>query len=288
MTFLALLTKELRLRMRRERTMWVIIVYVLLMGLFGWFFISRFSNVNSYGPFGLNTTGLYLYVLLSQIQLFLILFITPAFTATAINGEKERQTFDLLLCSRLSAFSLIAGKLVAGLTNALLLVAASLPIFSLVFFFGGVSPLQVLAALLIYVATTVLVGSCGLFFSTILSRPAASTAVTYMTGMLWLIAPLVIYLILTASGTGQPSNQLPNLFLLNPAVALISTYPFGSSYIFSIAGLMISPWIAYSVFDLVAAAIFFTLSMRAAKPRPIKLPWLRNEKQARSKTTASA
>jgi DNA-binding transcriptional regulator of glucitol operon len=52
MTFLALLTKELRLRMRRERTIWVIIIYIALMGLLGWFFISRFTSVNGYSPYG--------------------------------------------------------------------------------------------------------------------------------------------------------------------------------------------------------------------------------------------
>ena len=41
MTFVALLTKELRLRLRRERTIWVIIIYLLVMGLLGFLFISQ-------------------------------------------------------------------------------------------------------------------------------------------------------------------------------------------------------------------------------------------------------
>ena len=159
MTFLALLTKELRLRMRRERTIWVIIVYILLMGLLGWFFISSFNNGYGYNAYNLSNVGTQLYTLLAMVQLFLILFITPAFTSTAMNGERERQTYDLLLCSRLSSFSLVSGKLVAGLANALLLIAASAPLFSLVFFFGGISPTQVLTALLVFVVTTFMVGS---------------------------------------------------------------------------------------------------------------------------------
>ncbi len=110
MTFAALLTKELRLRLRRERTIWVLITYLLVMTLLGFLFISRTSAYNSNS---VSTLGLGLYTLLVFVQLFLIMFITPAFTATSINGEKERQTFDLLLCSRLSAFELVAGKLVA-------------------------------------------------------------------------------------------------------------------------------------------------------------------------------
>src|SRR5947209_1366980 len=57
MTFLALLTKELRLRMRRERTIWVIIAYILLMGLMGWFFISSFINGYGYKTYNLSSVG---------------------------------------------------------------------------------------------------------------------------------------------------------------------------------------------------------------------------------------
>src|SRR5579885_3517390 len=193
MTFLALLTKELRLRMRRERTIWVIIVYILLMGLLGWFFIGRFTDYNGfYNSNGLSDTGVSLYVLLSMVQLLLIVFITPAFTATTVNGEKERQTYDLLLCSRLSAFSLVSGKLAAGLMNALV------------------------------------VGTFGLFCSTVFSRPAVSTAIAYMAGVIWLIIPLMgiaIDFIWASVRPASSPNQFPFILVWNPVEALISTYP---------------------------------------------------------------
>src|SRR5438270_12603371 len=126
------------------------------MGFLGFLFVGRSNSYNSYA---LSTLGTTLYTLFAFVQLFLILFITPAFTTTSINGEKERQTFDLLLCSRLSAFELVAGKLVAGLANALLLIAASIPLFSLVFFFGGVGPAQVVQTTLVFIVTAFVVGT---------------------------------------------------------------------------------------------------------------------------------
>jgi ABC-type transport system involved in multi-copper enzyme maturation permease subunit len=266
MTFVALLTKELRLRLRRERTMWVIIIYILLMGLLGWFYISRFSNINGYNNLSLSDAGLNLYILLSQVQLFLIIFITPAFTSTTINGEKERQTFDLLLCSRLSAFSLVSGKLVAGLVNAFLLIAASVPIFSLVFFFGGVAPAQVASALLVYSITAIMIGTFGLFCSTIVSRPAVSTAVTYMSGILWMIMPIIIYLIVLSSGGYQGSSQPPIMFIWNPVVALLSTYPSNSTMFYRIGTENISPWIAYILLSIVGTIVLFLLSVWTVKP----------------------
>src|SRR5579871_5566693 len=188
MTFLALLTKELRLRMRRERTIWLLVAYVLLLGLAGWLVVQTATMTSSMTLLYIGQT---LYYLLSMLQLFLIIFITPAFTSTAINGERERQTFDLLLCSQLTGFTLVVGKLVAGLTNALLLIASSIPLFSLLFLFGGVAPVELLGVLAVYVATTLFVGTLGLFFSIIIKRPAVSTALTYLSNMFWLSSPFL-------------------------------------------------------------------------------------------------
>jgi ABC-type transport system involved in multi-copper enzyme maturation permease subunit len=292
MTFLALLTKELRLRMRRERTVWVIIVYILLMGLLGWFYISSFNNGYGYTAYSLSTVGTQLYTLLSEIQLFLILFVTPAFTSTAMNGEKERQTYDLLLCSRLSSFSLVSGKLVAGLANALLLIAASAPLFSLVFFFGGVSPIQVLTALLVFVVTTFMVGTFGMFCSTVFKRPAVSTSVTYMAGVLWLTMPLVIYFILLISNNLRGGYQQSALFIWNPIVALISTYSNnspGTAGFITVGKLNVIPWVGYTVLCVAATLVFFLLSMLAAKPTPInRLRMRRARKKASAEQNVSA
>jgi len=288
MTFLALLTKELRLRMRRERTVWVVIVYILLMGLLGGFYISRYANTtNGYAnSVTLSQTGSVLYILLSFVQLFLILFITPAFTSTSINGEKERQTFDLLLCSRLSSFALVSGKLVAGLANALLLIAAALPLFSLVFLFGGVSPTQVLSALLVYIITTVMLGTFGLFCSTLIKRPAVSTALVYITAVLWLIVPLVLYAILASTGGLQPSPHWPPLlFIWNPAIALYSTYAISGNQFYAFADIKVAPWIAYSILNSIATIVFFVLSMWTVKPESLrKLRARRNQHRQKNAT----
>ena len=291
MTFLALLTKELRLRLRRERTIWIIVIYILLMGLLGWFYISRFSGPNNTNGIGLGQLGKQLYYLLSMVQLFLIIFITPAFTATAVNGEKERQTFDLLLCSQLSAISLISGKLVAGLVNALLLIAASVPLFSFVFFFGGVSPSQVLLALLVFVITTIMIGTFGLLCSALLPRPAVSTAVSYMSGIIWMVMPLIITVILLASGTYRGQN--PEFFYLwNPVVALISTYPDGIGASYTIGTQHIPAWLTYSLISVVATVLFFILSVLVVKPNPFKRFRKQQKKRVRQlatpKTTAHA
>jgi len=270
MTFVALLTKELRLRLRRERTIWVIIIYLLVMSLLGFLFITR---TNSYNAYSLSSLGTGLYTLLAFLQLFLILFITPAFTTTSINGEKERQTFDLLLCSRLSSFTLIAGKLVAGLTNAFLLIAASIPLFSLVFFFGGVGPEQVVYAALIDIVTAIVVGTFGLFCSTILKRPTVSTAITYMFCVIWVLTPWVLSALLGLNVPFNGTGQTTYLFLGNPILAMMSTFDFGGgtfSSTFAFWKLNISPWVAYIVVNLLLTLLLILCSMRLVKPNPFR------------------
>ncbi len=269
MTFAALLTKELRLRLRRERSIWVIIIYLLVMGLLGFLFLSR---QNGYSGDVLSQVGGQLYILLSVVQLLLIMFITPAFTSTSINGEKERQTYDLLLCSRLSAFSLVAGKLVAGLANALLLIAASIPLFSLVFFFGGVSPQEFAETTLVFVMTAVVVGTFSLFCSTLLNRPQVSTVLSYMFCIIWALVPWLLTLLLAIStpATGSGQTAFPFPFLWNPILALVSTLPGQSQLVVrAVAGHVATPWKAYTIISLIATAILFLLSMWFVKPNPV-------------------
>jgi ABC-type transport system involved in multi-copper enzyme maturation permease subunit len=303
MTFRALLTKEMRLCLRRERTLWIIILYLCCMGAIGWFAISHYIvSSNALGNNDLSNLGVNLYRLLSLLQLLILIFITPAFTATAINGEKERQTFDLLACSRLSSAALISAKLLAGLVNAFLLIIAAIPFFSLAFFFSGIALEQVIDAFCIYTITVLLVGSFSLLCSSLIPRPAVSTIVAYLGSILWTMLPAVLTYILFALGDSQFYQFFPShirlLYMWNPISALMSTYPTNTAW-FSVyytgtymnpsvydAGLFgmafgygsiapywwgsipILPWIAYGSLSLLAACGCFFISMASVRLSP--------------------
>ena len=289
MTFSALLTKELRSRLRRERSIWLIIAYLSVLGLLGFVFLVR-ANAFSGGSrvYLLSQTGAQLYALLSFVQLAWVVFIAPAFTSTSINGEKERQTFDLLLCSKLSAFSLLTGKLIAGLANVLLLIAASIPIFSLVFFFGGVAPSQVFEMLLICVMTAIVAGTFGLFCSTVFQRPNVSTAIAYGFCVLWMFAYWVVYYLInsgTPPGNPRAIGWVQVLNAWNPIAALNSILSGGQVGVgggvgvsmFTFFRLHLAPWLAFTLVSLVVAVILFLLSSAFVKPdTPGRfLAWLR-------------
>ncbi len=269
MTFTALLAKELRSRLRRERSVWVIVVYLLAMGLLGFGFLQRQNAFNSgYQGSLLSQIGAQLYALLSFVQLFLIVFIAPAFTSTAINGEKERQTFDLLLCSKLTAFSLLAGKLIAGLVNVLLLIAASVPLFSLVFFFGGISPTQVLSTLVVFVMTALVAGTFSLFCSTLLHRPTVSTAVAYTFSVLWIFLYWIVYFLTMGSSSLANSRWFIWIQWLNASnpISALNSIMSGGAASSSLFRLHLIPWVAYTLVCLVLSIILFLLSTVFVKP----------------------
>jgi ABC-type transport system involved in multi-copper enzyme maturation permease subunit len=158
---------------------------------------------------------------LSIWELILILFIAPALTAGAIAGERERQTLDLLLCTRVRPSSIVVGKLVASLLFALLLLLASVPVFSVVFLFGGVELSQVVGVAAVLGITALVIGSIGLLFSTAMRRPMGATVVALIVAFLYIAVPMgtsVIYPTSIASRTPQAYAEFGN-----PAFALGST-----------------------------------------------------------------
>jgi ABC-type transport system involved in multi-copper enzyme maturation permease subunit len=201
----------------------------------------------------------------------LTIFITPVFTSGAVNAEKELKTYDMLICSQISSFSLVAGKLVAGLSNVLLLIIATIPLFSLVFFFGGFTPLHILQDLAVFVITAAMIASFALLCSTLFAKRSVSTAIAYMMVLLWLIGPFIyVYFVPAATVRDQQIDQqyILNVLVWNPLVILslnggFFTYLSGN-YIF--AGIQIVPWLAYIGFSAVTTLLFFLLSLCFAKP----------------------
>ncbi len=268
MTFFALLIKEMRLRMRQERTVWVLIVYVILLSLLGWLYLGPISGSTSASySSDWNTTGTALYQLLTTVQIVLIIFITPAFTSNAVNTEKELKTYDMLLCSQLSAFSLVAGKLIAGLSNVLLLIAAAIPLFSLVFFFGGFTPLHILQDLAMFVITAAMIASFGLFCSTLFAKRSVSTAIAYTSVLLWLAMPPLFADLAMMRGQAD-QQQILNVLVWNPIFILTFNGDTISSAppTYALAGIHLSRWLAYIIFSTGAMLLFLLLSLCFVKP----------------------
>lgn len=186
-----LMLKELRERMRGARAFVVLGVYLALMSGFA-ILVYLIERNNS--PITLTSVtgelGRRLFGGIVGLQLLLILFIAPAFTAGAISNERERKTYDLLHITLLPKPSFIIGKLQSALSYIFLLLLAAIPLQSIAFLFGGVTEVEVAIAFIILMVMAIAFGTVGLYFSTTVERTVTASIRAYalagiMTAGIW-------------------------------------------------------------------------------------------------------
>ena len=106
-----------------------------------------------------------LYVVVLTIEVVLLCLFVPSAAGGSIAGERERQTLDILLSSRMSVGEIVMGKLLSCISTAVLLVFTSVPILAVTSMYCGMQ-LSVLYQSAAYVGFFILfIGSIGVFCS---------------------------------------------------------------------------------------------------------------------------
>ena len=131
------------------------------------------------------------------IELLLIIFIAPAFTAGAITGERERQTYDLLQTTLLATPSFVIGKLESALGYILLLLLSGIPLQSIAFLFGGVTEAELVLSFVILIVTAIALGTVGIYFSAAMPRTLVASVRAYsvILGVMF-VAPVILATVL--------------------------------------------------------------------------------------------
>jgi len=113
-------------------------------------------------------------------QYLLASLMAPSFAAGAITGEKERNSYEMLLASPLRPGAIVLGKLLASLSHLAILIFCSLPVVMLCLPLGGISFYEVLAAYLGLFLSVVVFGLVSLAASSYFRRTSASLLVSYL------------------------------------------------------------------------------------------------------------
>ena len=168
----------------------------------------------------------------------------PALTSNTISGEKERQTLDVLLTTRMTPFEIVVGKYLSCITLGFLLVLSTMPFLSLVFIYGGMSLMQLFGLVLVEILEIAYIAAFGVFFSSLTKRTVFAVILSYVTlgilvggtlmgfGIIYLVGELInegisnyyyqnVY-------SGMPTQNIPEfhldigiyLLLLNPVVTI--------------------------------------------------------------------
>lgn len=269
-------------RMRTWRAPVVATLYLSLIGGVGYVVLNlavagfRQSNTGVIA----SQVGGQAFAWMAFFELALVGLFAPGVAAGAISGERERQTLDVLLVSRVSAFGIVWGKLVASLAYVLLLILTALPLFAAVFLFGGIDGWQFALSQVLIIGTALCLGSISLFFSALFRRSLAATVSSYAAAFFVLVGTAVVatlvslgqYFGATTPGS-TPTALIPAVWYFNPFFALLVVmFPvsgaaigmraflqmlfFGppASGVLPIGGPTVEPWTVVIVLEFVLAA----------------------------------
>jgi ABC-type transport system involved in multi-copper enzyme maturation permease subunit len=284
------LIKELRGRMRGGRAFVLITIYLLVLSGVTLLFYAALADVSASDLNAGRQIGKGLFLLIATVSLIEVCLITPALTAGGIAGEKERQTYDLLVSSLLSPWQIAWGKLGAALSFALLMILAVVPMMSLAFLFGGVSLAEVLIALAGLLATAVFYATIGLFWSAALRSTLGATSLAIGSIIMMLLGIPFLALIFTLIfGRELAPEWLNSALFVYLSGAFLYSHPFialqtteaqitsGENPFYSRVAigsdlaarghvLVPSPWISYVLLSLVFSAILVLLTVRMLRP----------------------
>ena len=225
-----------------------------------------------------------LYLFVAGLEFVMLIGIMPAITAGSISGERERQTLELLMATRMTPAQIVFGKLAAALSTMSLLIVSSFPILAMVFVYGGVTVRDIGLLLLCYLAAAWLAGSLGVFCSSICRRTTTSTVATYaVMGVMVLgtygINQFAYYMsgmqtVSYLAAVPQSSGGFLYLMLLNPAstfLLMISELTGRQQVSVNVAGWfgdhgtgrIFSHWVLFSILlQVILAAVLVAAAVR--------------------------
>jgi len=237
------LTAPRPVRFYVARASYVGLLFVLMwtawQSLIGWREVREFGVIARFGGV--------LYGMFAILQLTLILFFAPLFTAASIAHEKDRRTFLLLLMTDLSDLEIVLGKMLAGLLNVLAALAAGAGLLSICTLFGGISFGQVATLYAVTASSGLAGGAMGLVVALWRDRAFQSISLTILM-VVFSVAGVEAFarLFPTLTAFGVPVAEV-----LNPYRALLTVlYPRSEE----VGGVMAASSLVYIVVRLSAAA----------------------------------
>lgn len=276
MKFNPVLRNESKLSVRTPRFSLMILIYIVVLSAGTLIFYNSYSSdvyVSGINPQGAVT----LYITMAIIQAILLMFIVPSLTATSICSEREKQTLDILLSTRLSPLQIILGKLSASSLKVIMLIFCTIPLYSICGLIGGVKLSNILILVGSFIISTIFVGSIGVFISTYSKTSKAATSLTYALVLFVFVGTIVIaYIWVMISmykvGYNGKTPTVSPIVYLSPAtgffVMLSNQVGFGGNSFYFIDQMGISKYADYISIgiQLVLSFIFIFLAARKLNP----------------------
>lgn len=262
------LVKELKLRFRSFKSFSGLMFYLAVICIFIAGFLLLTTEFTGKGFFRPDTSFM-MFAVLTILQMALVLFITPSLTAGAISSEREKQTLNILLTTTQSSTQIIIGKLLSSVAFLVLMLVAGLPLYSLVFLFGGVSPSQVISIFLFYLLTVVAIGSMGVMFSTITKKTIVAMIATY--GSIIFLGGITAFFFFLSMAFHQMGNTIAtsSSFMtyfwasINPGALMLTLIsPSMGDALAELSGIDIPVWMTYLLIYVLIIVLSLTIAIK--------------------------
>lgn len=233
------------------------------------------------------SNGLYLqssklfYVVMAIGQAVLLLFIVPALSSTSICSEREKQTLDILLSSKLTPLQIIIGKVSASSLRVIILIISTMPLYAIGSLTGVIKISNILELIVFFIVNTIFVSSIGVFVSTYIKTSKVSTALSYALVLFiyigiivitWAILMITVYKMSMSGNTLTTVPKASPIVYLSPVVGFVSLLlnqvGLGSEFsgIFSEFGISMHSEYISIVVQLVLSGLFIYLASVKLNP----------------------
>lgn len=166
--------------------------------------------------------------LFKRILLFdyiIILLLSPAIASSGISAERQTNSFDLMMSTIISIPDIVLGKLLSHFLNIFIFLVSTLPIFMLVYIYGGLIFLDFIIIVFSYISSIYLLVCIGLFSSAVCSKTNASTILSYLIVVfIFFISPIIFSgfnNIFINIYSGFKINMFKCLLLFNPLITFL-------------------------------------------------------------------
>ena len=176
---------ELRRNLRQNKMIIIQTIYLAILSIV--LYMIWGESARGYYSYDPAYTGKNIFNSILFLQYLAISLLCPAFTCADISSEMEKKTFDLLITSLLNSKEIIMGKLNSTLTFIGLLLITSVPVITTVFYFGGVSPLDIFIGYLFIFSLSIFYSMIGLYMSARVKKTTNSIVLTYAVIMILFI-----------------------------------------------------------------------------------------------------
>lgn len=224
--------KEMKLRVRSVKFAMTVFFFNLILIIIAITGFEIMFNVrwNAYVDYG---GAARVYFIMICLEMLMVIFLLPSFTAGSIAGEREKQTLEILLTTTLKPGKIIMGKLMSSISMVILLVISGMPVLSIVFTVGGIGMGDLVQFLFAILVISFFIGSMGMFSSVILKKTVPATVLSFaevlfvcggtviIVAVTYLLSNVYFYNVIGGSGKKPDVSAFSYVLLINPAFTIL-------------------------------------------------------------------